>query len=63
MTEQCTVLEIDASSENLWTNVRKSIDSLTTEYVVLTAKGSVFSDEGSPGLHVNMQKMSIWTAS
>lgn len=45
MTEQCTVLEIDASSENLWTNVRKSIDSLTTEYVVLTAKGSVFSDE------------------
>ena len=45
MTEQCTVLEIDASSENLWTNVRKSIDSLTTEYVVLTAKGSVFLDE------------------
>ena len=45
MTEQCTVLEIDASSENLWTNVRESIDSLTTEYVVFTAKGSVFSDE------------------
>ena len=45
MTEQCTVLEIDTSSENLWTNMRESIDSLTTEYVIFTGKGSVFSGE------------------
>ena len=45
MTEQCTVLKIDTLTENLWTNIRKSIDSLKTEYVVFIGAGSNFSDE------------------